>query len=40
MGSCPAHLHKAAGWMYDAKGATRNTGAFEMALNFYTRIEH
>ena len=33
-------LHKDAGWMYDAKGATRNTGAFEMALNFYTRSEH
>ena len=36
----PAYLHKTEGWRYDAKGATRNTGAFEMALNYYTRIAH
>lgn len=36
----PAFLHKEAGWRYDAKGATRNTGAFEMALNYYARIAH
>lgn len=36
----PAYLHKTAGWQYDAKGATRNTGAFEMALNYYARIAH
>ena len=39
-GPLPAMPHKDAGWMYDAKNTTRNTGAFEMALNFYTRIEH
>ncbi len=39
-GPLPAMPNKAAGWMYDAKNTTRNTGAFEMALNFYTRIEH
>ena len=36
----PAYLHKQAGWRYNAKGATRNTGPFEMALNYYTRITH
>ena len=36
----PAYLHKVAGWHYNAKGATHNTGAFEMALNYYTRLTH
>ena len=36
----PAYLHKTEGWRYNAKGQTRNTGAFEMALNYYTRITH
>ena len=36
----PVYLHKQAGWRYDAKGQTRNTGAFDMALNYYTRITH
>ena len=33
-------LHKDAGWRYDARGASRSTGGFEMALNYYTRIDH